>query len=84
MKTGYPFLAISKIHNVDYGAVLTAAHYLKQNPGYFAKSKAVHAFEGLNGNLDCLRAIDNANYEFAAMQAGIIQWQAGHEVKEAA
>ncbi len=33
MKTSYPFLWFSKINNLDYGTVLNAAQYLKDNRG---------------------------------------------------
>lgn len=84
MKTGYPFLAISRKHNLDYGVVLKTADYIRKHQKDAFSDYGIKELAKHNITPQILKEIDDVNYEFAAMQAGIIQWQAGHEVKEAA
>ena len=85
MKTGYPFLKLSQKYNLDYSAVLIAADYMKKHPQSHRYPQGIRAFAGLGPKPETiLKEIDSVNYEFASMQAGFIDWQAGHEIKEAA
>ena len=72
MKTGYPFLTISKKHNVEYADVLFVADHLKNKGNFHENIPALP--------IEVISDINKANDEFKGMQLGLFDWQAGHHV----
>ena len=82
MKTGYPFLAISKKHNLDYADVLMAADYgrfLGITPRTERAQAHYKAFMAIPD--EAMKDIIRASNEFVRMQDGDLFWQNGHEIR---
>ena len=86
MKTGYPFLRISQLHNIPYETVLMAADYARNMKGRKPETPRSWAeYETFNSLSDeAASAVHTANDEMRGMSLGLFDWQAGHHVKEAA
>lgn len=68
MKTGYPFLAISRKYNLEYADVLAVADRMK--------NLAPHEEFFVDGPMaDALGDINKATTHFAAQQSGLIEMQ---------
>ena len=86
MKTGYPFLKISRLHNIPYETILMVADYARNmgsdHTGTPRSQAEYAAFNSLSP--EAMTAVSTANQEMRGMALGIFDWQAGHHVKEAA
>lgn len=86
MKTGYPFLKISQLHNIPYETVLMAADYARNMKGMQPETlrswAEYEAFNSLSPEAEA--AVHSANNEMRGMSLGLFDWQAGHHVKEVA
>ena len=86
MKTGYPFLRISQLHNIPYETVLMAADYARNmGSGHVGTARSQAEYTAFNSlSEDAASAVRTANEEMRGMSLGLFDWQAGHHVKEAA
>lgn len=83
MSKSYPFLAIAKRFNLDYGDVLLFADIRRQHTGspqhpwtpHHAMTCKRLSRLSLQTGCDLDDAIDEANSTFKAIQSGKIDWQ---------
>ena len=86
MKTGYPFLRISQLHNIPYETVLMAADYAcNMESGHVGTARSQEEYAAFNSlSPEAVSAVNTANDEMRGMSLGLFDWQTGHHVKEAA